>query len=61
MDATKLIKNLWIKFDGDASRIFEAIKKKTDLPSSDEEVKELESREEQKQAGTESPKQDPTI
>ena len=27
----------------------------------DEEVKELESREEQKQAGTESPKQDPTI
>ena len=42
MDATKLIKNLWIKFDGDSSRIFEAIKKKTDLPSSDEEVKEAE-------------------
>ena len=42
MDATKLIKNLWIKFDGDASRIFEAIKKKTDLPASDEEVKEAE-------------------
>lgn len=44
MDATKLVKNLWIKFDGDSSRIFEAIKKKTDLPSSDEEVKEAELR-----------------
>ena len=31
------------------------------IPLTDEEVKELESREEQKQAGTENPKQDPII
>ena len=31
------------------------------IPLTDEEVKELESREEQKQAGSENPKQDPTI
>lgn len=42
MDSAKLIKHLWIKYDGDSKDILEAIKNKTDLPVSAAEDKEIE-------------------
>ena len=42
MDSAKLIKHLWIKYNGNSKEILEAVRKKTDLPVSAKETKEIE-------------------